>query len=323
MKRLTQQMVELQEQQRSPSQDWESPENTFVDVQMEIQEALVELRETIVVENDIIPDVEHSSTSSRTMGRNRDSYAVPIVTERRRNSRVSSPRPLRHRRSRIRSQTIPPMAERAPTPVHTEVIIRHNSEEDLSGEESEESESIEVRQLPVETSNTDPGEGPSTLIVEESPKSSVSTREYADGDFISVQKTSSHIQYNPAIPRESISGYIATSNGAVQTTALLDRNLAENIISLVLVTKLGLQLYDSDEDKDWKWIYIGNAPGKRSRGRVVLRWSQGAFLSHKPLNIHCWVYEDDRDHRVRDLVFGKPFVHKRRHYWEGTEVEEG
>jgi hypothetical protein len=49
MKRFMEQIFESQErQQQRPIHNWESPENTFVDVQMDIQEALVELGHSIV-----------------------------------------------------------------------------------------------------------------------------------------------------------------------------------------------------------------------------------------------------------------------------------
>jgi hypothetical protein len=322
MNRFMERMVELQEQQQhNPLQNWESSENTFIGVQSEIQEALVELRETIV-NNDANPNVEHSSTSSRTMRRNSDSRAVPDFTERRRTSRVSSPRPLRHRRSPIRPQVIRPMEERARTPVRSEIVVYHDTNGDLSGEDTGESGSHEASQQSIESSSSDPGEGPSTLINEKHPESSVSASEHVVGDFISVKRTRSHIRYNPNMPLETISGYIATSkgNGTVQVTALLDRNLPENIISLKLVRELGLPVYNSEDDKNPKWIHAGNAPGKKSRGYVALSWSQGAFLGPRPFTVHCWVFNDNR---IRVLVFGEPFVHKRRSYSEATEAGEG
>jgi hypothetical protein len=320
MQRFMEQIDESQErQQQRPLHNWESPENTFVDVQLDIQEALVELGHSIV-ENDTVPDVENSSMSSRTLGPDLGRPVVPVFSERRRTSPVSSRRHLRHRRSPIRERIV---EERAPVPAPTEVSIHQEDEQELPGPEPEESVVLDVREVPLERPDSDPGEGPSTFVIERENESPVSTPTDAEGDFISVQKTKRKIHFKPAIYHETISGYIVTGHGAAQVTALLDRNLPENIISLALVIAHGLEieLYDSDydSDRDWRWIRVGDDEEKKSRGRVVLKWSQGAFLSHAPLKVHCWVYEDEGEDV---LVFGKPFVSKRRHYWEDNEVEE-
>jgi hypothetical protein len=359
MKRFMEQIVESQErQQQRPIHNWESPENTFVDVQMDIQEALVELGHSIVKTN-TVPDVEDSSMSSRTLGPDLDRHAAPVVSERRRGSPVSSRRHLRHRRSPIRERVIvnlqrerphspreifiqkdnvQEMSGSEPEEAHVveevrelssrEAFIEQDNAQEMSGSESEEAHVLEeVKELPTERSVSDPGEGPSTLNIEHGEESPVSSPTDADGDFISVHKTKRRIRFNPATHHETISGCIPkASGGVVQIKASLDPKLPENIISLALAIKLGLpiDLYDSDYDKarDWKWIRIGDAHGheRKSRGTVTLKWSQGASVNHVPLKVHCWVYEDEEEHV---LVFGKPFLNKRRHYWKDNVTEEG
>jgi hypothetical protein len=273
-------------------------------------EDVLDLGESMV-EQGRVPDLDYSSASSSTSGM--DPALPQVFNQPPHTSPISSTQQLRRARSPIPSRhTIPPAPPAAPS----QVLIHHQSKEETSLSESEVPEIREVRQS-FETSHSDPGEGPSTLNVEGAPESSVSTSAYADGDFISVQRTSDEIHFDPVIFHESISGYVATSNSVVKTAALLDRELPENIISLALATQLGLQLEDTDESK---WIYIGKGTGKKSRGRVVLKWSQGAFLDHTPLRVHCWVYEDDQ---ATVLVFGNAFVGKRSHYWEATKIREG
>ena len=320
MQRVMEQIVESQErQQQQPHHNWENPENTFVDVQLDIQEALVELGQSIV-ENNSVPDVENSSSSARTLRPDLGRPVVPVFSERRRTSPVSSQRHLRHRRSPIRERIV---EERAPVPAPTEVFIHQEDEQELPGPKPKESLALEVKELPAERSDSDPGEGPSTFVIEREDELPVSTPRDADGDFISVQKTKRKIYFDPSIYHETTSGYIATGHGPAQVTALLDRNIPENIISLALASKLGLEieLYDSnyDKDGDWKWIRFGDGEEKKSRGRVVLKWGQDAFSTHAPLKVHCWVFGDEEEDV---LVLGGPFVSKRRHYWEDNEVEE-
>ena len=182
-------------------------ENTFVDFQMNIQAALVELGKSIV-DNSTIP---HSSTSSWTRRTNNDLYAVPVATEHSRASLVSTSRPLRYRRSPIRSQILRPTVERAPPLAHIETV---NTDQGLSGEESDKSGSLDLRQLRTET--TDPGKGPSALSAEDYPESLLFTSgPSAEGDSISVHPTTSHLEFNPSLSRslDGIKGYINTTNG--------------------------------------------------------------------------------------------------------------
>jgi hypothetical protein len=321
MVRLLEQLVESpQRHQQPPFRHWDSPENTFVDVQQDIQEALVELGKSIV-RHDKVPDVESSSTSSRTLRPHVVDHNAPVDNERRRADPVSSRGNVRHHQSPNREHIL---GERTPVSPPIQVSRHQNDDEEISDSKAEESVASVVNEVPAARPDTDPGEGPSTFVIEHREESPVSTLAGKDGDFIAVQKTSPRIHFNPAVTHEMISGYIAktTGRGAHHVTAIIDLNLAENIISLALAVKLDLAIeaYDPEYDKesDWKWIRIGDGAESKSRGRVVLQWSQGAFLSHAPLKIHCWVYEDaEKD----VLVFGNSFVGKRRHYWEETELE--
>ena len=111
-------------------------ESIFVDVQMNIQAALVKLSKSIVNSSTIL----HSSTSSWTLRTNNDLYTVPVTIKHSCTSLISASRPLRHRRSPIRSQILRPTVERAPPLIYTETVIYEDTDQGLSGEESDESE---------------------------------------------------------------------------------------------------------------------------------------------------------------------------------------
>jgi hypothetical protein len=327
MNRLLERMAELQDQQeRSPLQNLEDSENTFVDVQMDIQEALVELGESIV-NNDTIPDVEHSSTSSRKPGTNNDLYAVPVAIGHSRTSPVSTSRHLRHRRSPIRSrQILRPTVEHAPPLAHTETDIYKDADQGLSGSESEESGSFDLRRLPTEM--MDPGEGPSALTAEGHPESPLYTSgPSAEGDFISVHPTTYHLEFNSRLSPslESIKGYINTTDGWKSATALLDTELPQSIISRAYAKELGLEIQLPEEAQEAFWIRVDNGQERKSTGFIAVEWSQGAFLDNRAFRVHCLVY-DDRD-EIKTIVFGAPFLNKRKHYSQGVgiaiETKEG
>ena len=318
-------MVELQDQQeRSPLQSLEDSENTFVDVQMDIRAALAELGDSIV-NNDTTPDVEHSSISSRTLGLNNDPYAVPVAIEHSRTSPASTSRRLRHRRSPIRSQILRPTVERAPPLAHTETVIHEDTDQGLSGSESEESGSLDLRQLPTET--TDLGERPSALTAEDHPEPPLSTSgPSAEGDFISVHPTTSHLEFNPGFSQslDGIKGYIKTTNGWKSATALLDTELPQSLISLAYAKELGLEIPLPDEAQEAFWIRVDNGQERKSNGFIAVEWSQGAFLDDRAFRVPCLVYDSDE---IKTIVFGAPFLNKRKHYLRragiATETKEG
>lgn len=325
MNRLLERMIELHDQQeRSHLQNSEDSENTFVDVQMDIQSTLVELGESIV-NNDSIPDVEHSSTSSPTLGTNNKPYAVPVAIEHSRTSPVSTLRHLRHRRSPIRSQIVRPTVERAPPLAHTETVTYKDAHQDLPDSGSEESGSLDLRQLSTET--TDPREGPSALTAEDHPKPPLSTsRLLVEGDFISVHPTTFHLEFNPSISHslDGIKGYINTTKGWKSATALLDTELPQSLISLAYAKELGLEIQLPDEAQEAFWIRLDNGQERKSNGSIAVEWSQGAFLDDRAFRVPCLVYDGDE---IKTIVFGAPFLNKKKHYLQragvATEANEG
>jgi hypothetical protein len=324
MKRFLEEMVELQDQQRSSLKILEVSKHTFVDVQMDIRAALVELRESIV-NNDTIPGVEHSSTSPGTLGTNNDLREVPIAIEHSRTSTVSTSRQLRHRRSPIRSQILRPTIDRAPPLAYTETIIYEDTDRGLPGEESEESGSLDLRQMPTET--TDLGEGPIALTAEDHPESPLSTSgPSAEGDFISVHPTTYHLEFNSSLSHslDSIKGYINTTNGWKSATALLDTELPQNLISHAYAKEVGLEIQLPDETQEAFWIRVDNRQERKSTGFIAVEWSQGSILDDRAFRVPCLVYDCDE---IKTIVFGAPFLNKRKHYLQrasiATEAKEG
>jgi hypothetical protein len=84
---------------------------------------------------------------------------------------------------------------------------------------------------------------------------------------------------------------------------------------------LGLELEPpDDEDADPVYFQFTNGERRKSCGEVVIYWSEGV-RNRKPFRVRCLVYE----HGIRDLIFGKPFLARKRHYWgrgDGVEVEK-
>ena len=217
-----------------------------------------------------------------------------------------------------------PTVERASPPAHTETVIFEDADQDLSDSGSDEPSSVDLRQPPTET--TDPSEGPSPLTAEDHPESPLSTsRPSAEGDFISVHPTTSHLEFNPSLSHslEGIKGYINTTNGRKSATALLDTKLPQNLISLAYAKELGLEIQLPDEAQDGFWIRVDNGQEKKSNGFIAVEWSQGAFLDDKAFRVPCLVYDHDE---IKTIVFGAPFLNKRKHYLQragiATETNE-
>jgi hypothetical protein len=137
-------------------------------------------------------------------------------------------------------------------------------------------------------------------------------------DFILVGPKSNLLRLDPNRPLSSIQGYVNTDKAAVSITVILDKALDYNLISLTGVQRLGLQMEPPDDEEPVS--FQTESGEKRSCGKVDIRWSEG-LRNHKPFRVRCLVYEHD----VRPVIFGRPFLERRRHYWGGdseVEIEE-
>jgi hypothetical protein len=130
-------------------------------------------------------------------------------------------------------------------------------------------------------------------------------------DFISVGPKNHILKLNANRSVKSVQGYVNTDNGAVSTTALLDEALDYNLISLSDVHRFGLDMEPPDDEEP---VCFQTEQGeKKSCGQVVLVWDEGV-PSRKPFRVRCLVY----GHDIRPLLFGKPFLDRRTHYWSVT-----
>jgi hypothetical protein len=146
-----------------------------------------------------------------------------------------------------------------------------------------------------------------------------STISKVDEDFISVGPKSYLLQLNSTQPMIPTQGYINVDHRAISITALLDKTLDHNLISLARVQRLGLEMEPPD-DEDPVYFHFENGEKRKSCGQVVILWSEGVQY-RTPLRVRCLVYEHD----IRSLMFGKPFLERKRYYWGGdgrVEVEE-
>jgi hypothetical protein len=144
-----------------------------------------------------------------------------------------------------------------------------------------------------------------------------STISKVDEDFVSVGPKSYLLQLNSTRPMIPTQGYVNIDHRAISITALLDKTLDHNLISLARVQRLGLEMEPPD-DEDPVYFHFENGEKRKGCGQVVILWSEGVQY-RKPFRVRCVVYEHD----IRPLVFGKPFLERKRHYWGGDgEVEE-
>lgn len=136
----------------------------------------------------------------------------------------------------------------------------------------------------------------------------------AQGDFVGVYENSHLLNLNPSHNFFAESGYITTPAGPVAATALLDSDFNANLISQSNAVRLGLDIEELDADEEETertWIDFGDGQRQRAVGKVRLEWNDGLSPSKASFSVQCWVCV----HNVRNLVFGKPFISKKDHYW--------
>jgi hypothetical protein len=280
----------------------------FLELQEDIQNVLVDLGESMV-QSGAIPEAAHSSISSPTLRDHDDLYSASPVGERHQHSQTQPSRKLRHTGSPIGLQhTISHSRESSRRPHNsgprpgTNTVGAVRSREVRLNQEPPQSQAV----IPPSASKPKIEEVRVSNTLHPSP---VSPQE---GDFISVTPISYVLHLSQDSVMEAVSGYINTSNGRMSTTALLDKSLDQNIISAAFATKNTLIIQAHDEKDEGTEIDFGNGKKERSLGTVTLEWSQSMYEGG--VRIHCLVYE----HNIRDLVFGKPFVVKTRHYGHGA-----
>jgi hypothetical protein len=292
-------------------QRWQvQADDPFLGLQEDIQNVLADLGESMV-QHGTIPEATHSSISSPTLRDDDDLYNASLLGERHQHSQTRPPRELRHAGSPIGLQhTILHSREFSRRPhnsgprLETNIVGGVRSEEVSILEEAPQPQA--VIPLSVPEPNIQEVTVSNTTILHPSP---VSPQE---GDFIAVTPISYVLHLSQDSVMEAVSGYINTSSGRMSTTALLDKSLEQNIISAAFATKNTLVIQAHDEKEEDIEIDFGNGKKEKSLGTVTLEWSESIYEGS--VRIHCLVYE----HNIRDLVFGKPFVVKTKHYGHGS-----
>ena len=294
----------------------------FLELQEDIQNVLVDLGESMV-QHGTIPEAAHSSISSPTLGDHDDLYNASLPGERHQHSKRQPPRELRHAGSPIgRQHTISHSRESSRRPHNSGPRLERNIIGVVRSEEVSLIEDPPQSQAVIPLSAPEPNI--QKVIVSNTTTLQPIPVSPQEGDFISVAPISYALHLSQDSVMEAVSGYINTSNGRVSTTALLDKSLEQNIISAEFATKNTLVIQAHDEEEEDVWIEFGHGEREKSLGTVTLEWSDS--MHEGIVRIHCLVYE----HNIRNLVFGKPFVVKTKHYGHGggttvlmPEVEDG
>lgn len=141
-------------------------------------------------------------------------------------------------------------------------------------------------------------------------------------DFLAVHENSDLLHLDPSANYQAEAGYITTTSGPLFTTAKLDENLSENLItqSFAITHGLHIELIDADENtEDGIWVQIGAGKKERCIGKVRLEWGIGADSWKPEFPVHCWVCVHGAE--IGDLVFGRRFVEKKEHYWKQKVTE--
>jgi len=279
----------------------------------EIQDKLSFLG-TQIVEHDAVPDPEeYTPFSSRIFSNGYFNGAYVNRTSVPHSQSSESPNARSRQTKRSTSTATSPLSSVATTVESNKVRKWHGAPPELR----QERRRLPPRQEPESSASSgisilsdDPLDPPSPI--EHAEERTIAELEE---DFISVGPKSNLLRLDPNRPLSSIQGYANTDKAAVSITVILDKALDYNLISLSGVLRLGLQMEPPDDEEPVS--FLTESGEKRSCGKVDIRWSEG-LRNHKPFRVRCLVYEHD----VRPLIFGRPFLERRRHYWgDESEVE--
>jgi len=271
----------------------------FVHLDHSILDRLVHLG-TNIVDHDIVPNPRDYSPSSSTTSVKENDYSSNEIG-------ISPSHPQSSGSSHARSRSVELSTTATTSPMASPVATEVEPLEFRVPELRQERRRIPPRQEPESSaSSANPPDARSLVGIEEA-----SSSQTEGSHFVSVRATNYLMDLNPNRPLQSISGYINTTKGPISLTAVLDAGLDCNIISLAMVQGLGLHLETPENNEEPLWLQLGDGERRKSSGQVVIRWSGGTRNRNKSFSVPCLVYE----HSVRDLVFGKPFVDKRKFYW--------
>ena len=146
----------------------------------------------------------------------------------------------------------------------------------------------------------------------------------SEGDYIGVREHKNYLHVPIDETTARLRGNIVTRTGSFPVNAYFLPDLPECLISRAFANRLGLAIVPRDFVDDTEVGYdtritfnVGHS--QETVGRVTISWAEvfhGPVVEVKSFSVVCLVFAEAVVEDV-NLVLGKPFVDKRRHYWEG------
>lgn len=159
--------------------------------------------------------------------------------------------------------------------------------------------------------------------VGERTQSTISTHNYVIGDdYVSVQPRQDILRLSLGEEHQSIDGYIETSkDNFLHAMAIVDSDFEDNFISQLYAEGLGLEIQplDPDDFQISRFVIFKSGQRVRKVGDTSFVWTNGRSSHETSFRVYCSVYEDN----IKPLIFGQPFLDKRRHYWSKDQDTPG
>jgi hypothetical protein len=144
-----------------------------------------------------------------------------------------------------------------------------------------------------------------------------SAQHWNEGDYMAVQPYDNLLYLDADLNSEAITGYINSSSSHI--VAKLNHQFSQSVISEQQAEQLGLNVDYYDEEDEDMTIDFGGSSSSNGNGRqlvmgkVTFLWKNGQEQNfRRPLTVTCLVCE----HVPFPLIFGQPFLRRRRHYWK-------
>jgi len=290
------------------------------------------------VEDGIVPSVNSRSISSRSSSMSLRHYYIP-------GTRITEPGGPSERRTIRQSPLVPQQASSVPHLGESTTRPRTTTREvgspspalipspaPQTGESSSQPvEIIPKTRGPSPPSSHSPLAGPSEVQVREVPNTATSAisaplSPTSDGTYIGVREHMQRLHVPIDNTTARLQGNIVTRTGSFPVDAYFLPDLAECLISRAFASRLGLVIVPRDfvhgteeVEHDTRITFNGEAE-QEAVGRVTISWAQvvtGPVAEVKSFSVVCLVFAEAVGDDV-NLVLGKPYVDKKRHYWEGN-----
>ncbi|KAG4435996.1 hypothetical protein IFR05_008538 [Cadophora sp. M221] len=290
-----------------------------------LQELLIDLGSSMVAHEQVPWSNDISPSSPATSSRAGRSYVSATST-----STAASSAPATNSESSIPSNG--PSQKRSSIPsvtLNPKPLRVRNEQDSITNEENHNrmpplqpvSQAPSLRRRRQRISTLPPQPDPTPPVPSEAAVVSAKAKQT---HYSSVKPTSSYLQcFNGSGSMRSEPGFIAANGERIPTTANLDPECPQNLISIAHAARLGLVIEPhnaADEDASQAvTIAFPNGEKIKSSGEVTFQWSAGSSSHKPPFNVRCFVYEHD----IRNLVLGRPFLDRRQRYWNGGEDKDG